>query len=300
MPPARHLDMMHPVSGPHVVFILSANYSGSHLLAQLLAAHPCCAGVGELHNYHKFRERGSRSGNVVNDYLEHPAFAGLDALPVTDWHATIWRRLAAEAPALTHLADNSKRPEWARRFPAANRSLIHLVRDPRALVARWLRTYDTAQARRQQWRRVVTRRPTALWFARDAIDTFIEKWLLSNRAISRFIEHQAPANSADPGRLVTYHDLARTPEQTLTALMPALGLHFDPEQLRYGSAGGQLGTRKRDYQDAARTSTIELDLRWRESLPAADAQRVAQHPGVRRYLAELGLSMTDIGLTGRT
>ena len=61
---------------------------------------------------------GSRSGNVENDYLGHPAFAGLEQVPVVEWHRTIWQRLRVEQPELTHLIDNSKRPEWARRFPA--------------------------------------------------------------------------------------------------------------------------------------------------------------------------------------
>lgn len=277
---------------PHVVFILSTNYAGSHLLLQLLAAHPCCAGVGELHNYRKFRERGSRSGNVVNDYLEHPAFAALDALPEADWHARIFERLQATQPALTHLIDNSKRSEWAARFEPARSRYVHLLRDPRALVSRWLDSYDTPRALAGQRRRVLRRRP---WLAGrlDPVRVYVEKWLLANRAISRFV-----ARRAGTAR-VTYRDLASSTSATLTQLMPAFGLSFETAQLDYGAAGSALGTRKRDYQDAARDSVIALDLRWQERLGAQQRRAVETHVALARYLAELGLELADDGLTAR-
>ncbi len=280
------------MSPPGVVFILSANYSGSHLLAQLLAAHSRCAGVGELHNYRKFRTRGSRSGNVLNDYLEHPAFAGLEALPERAWHGTIYERLRTERPALTHLIDNSKRPDWAGRFPEVSSYYLHLIRDPRALVARWLRSYDPDGHRRQQ-ARVRRKRPWRWAATRDPVGVYIEKWLISNQTISRFSRRR-------PGtRLLSYRDLVLDTEATLGHLMPSLNLAFEPAQLAYGNASGALGTRKRDYQDAARDSAITIDLRWQQELSASQRQRVEADAGVRRYLNHLGLMLTPEGLTTR-
>lgn len=275
---------------PQVVFILATNYAGSHLLAHLLAAHSRCAGVGELHNYRKFRRRGSRSGNVVDDYGEHPAFAGLDALPVGAWHPRIFERLQPHRPQLSHLIDNSKRPGWARRFPAASSYAVHLIRDPRALVSRWLRTYENERAWRRERRRVLQRRPWRLLAASDPVEVYVQKWLIGNDAISRFAARRRSA-------LVTYRDLAQATAESLERLMPRLGLHYEPRQLDFGAHGILLGTRKRDYRDAAERSAIELDLRWREHLSAAERTRVERHRGVQRHLSALGLVMTEEGLT---
>lgn len=282
--------MMQPMTAPNVVFILATNYSGSHLLAQLLAAHPACAGVGELHNYHKFRGRGSRSGNVVDDYTEHPAFGGLTDLPVGRWHEQLLERLGAEHPGLSHLVDNSKRPAWARRFRGTNAYHVHLLRDPRAMVSRWLRTYDTDPAARSQRRRVLRRQPWLLGRLADPVAVYIEKWLMANRAITKFLLRRRSA-------LATYRDLAIAPQPTLTALMPQLGLAFDEAQLRYGEATANLGTRKREYLDAARDSAISIDLRWQEHLSPTQRLLIERHGGIRRYLEDLGLQWTRDGLT---
>lgn len=282
--------MMQPMTGPNVVFILATNYSGSHLLAQLLAAHPACAGVGELHNYAKFRERGSHSGNVVDDYTDHPAFAGLTDLPVDHWHERLLDRLGTDHPGLTHLVDNSKRPAWARRFRSTNAYHVHLLRDPRAMVSRWLRTYDTARAVHSQRNRVLRRRPWLLGRLADPVAVYLEKWLLANRAITKFLQHRR-------GALVTYRDLAVAPQATLAALMPHLDLAFNAAQLRYGEAAASLGTRKRDYLDASRASAISIDLRWRDHLQHTQRLHIERHRGIRRYLEELGLQWTDDGLT---
>ena len=278
---------------PTVIFILSTNYAGSHLLAQLLAAHSRCAGVGELHNYGKFRGRGSRSGNVVDDYRDHPAFADLEGGPVTGWHRLIAERLAADQPGLTHLVDNSKRPEWARRCAVAGDAYVHLLRDPRALVSRWLTTYDTDRAMAAQRRRVLRRRPWLLLRGPGAAEVLVEKWLTANRGIDRFLRHRGPRAQ------LTYLDLAREPAATLEHAMPCLGLEFESRQLDYGRAGGSLGTRKRDYLTATRASRIEVDLRWQETLGAADRAAVERHSGIRRYLAGHGIRLTADGLTAR-
>jgi hypothetical protein len=282
--------MMRRMDPPRIVFILSTNYAGSHLLAQLLAAHSRCAGVGELHNYRKFRERGSRSGNVVNDYLEHPAFAGLDTLPVRQWHGRIMERLREQDPRLSHLVDNSKRPAWARRFPVADSYSVHLLRDPRALVSRWINTYETPSQVRSQRLRVLRRKPWAIGGVADTVGIYVEKWLIANRAISRHLVGRK-------GAVVTYRDLALTTEATLRNLMPSLDLTFEPEQLHYGAAEGHLGTRKRDYLNAAECSVIQIDLRWRDHLSVSERSMVECHRGVNRYLRSLGLRMTDEGLT---
>ncbi len=283
-----------PALHPQVVFILSTNYAGSHLLAQLLAAHSRCASVGELHNYGKFRGRGSRSGNVVNDYLTHPVFAGLAEVPVGQWHGLLFERLQAGQPALSHLIDNSKRPEWARRFPSEASRAVHLVRDPRALVSRWLRTYDTGRAFRAQRRRVRRQRPWLALRGLDPVDVYLEKWLIANGRITAFI-HRRPG--AGP---VSYRDLARQTAASLEALMPSLGLAYEPAQIDYGARDSALGTRKREYLDSSRQSRIELDLRWQDHLSADQRRRIETNRSVRRYLESIGLVLVDDGLTAKS
>lgn len=282
-----------PAPRPRVVFILSTNYAGSHLLAQLLAAHSACAGVGELHNYEKFRGRGSRSGNVVNDYLTHPVFAGLAEVPVARWHPLLFERLRAGQPTLSHLVDNSKRPEWARRFPPETAHYVHLIRDPRALVSRWLRTYDTAQAHGAQRRRVRRQRPWLALRKLDPLDVYVQKWLLANQRISRFTARHSGIGP------ISYRDLALQPAATLGSLMPALGLEYQSRQIDYGAQDSALGTRKRDYLDTNRQSRIELDLRWQAQLTASQRQRIEASAAIRRYLIRVGLALVDDGLTAR-
>lgn len=286
--------MIQGMNPPAVVFVLSTNYAGSHLLAQLLAAHSRCAGVGELHNYRKFRGRGSRSGNVVDEYREHPVFQGLEALPEAQWHARIMARLRAERPGLTHLVDNSKRPDWMRRCSAGRAYPVYLLRDPRALVSRWLKTFDSPMALAQQRRRVLRRRPWAAGAYGDAIDLYLEKWLLGNRAISRFLRRRGTGR---PVPLVTYRDLTRSTATVLAELMPALGLYYEPRQLDYGARQQVAGTRKRDYLRATRQSMIRIDLRWREHLSRRQLERIERHAGVQRFLRAQRIVMTDEGLS---
>jgi hypothetical protein len=211
---------------------------------------------------------------------------------VRQWHQEIYTRLKAGQPDLAYLIDNSKRPTWARRFPVDTARPLHLLRDPRALVSRWLRTHGAGLEVRHQRRRMLRRRPWLFAMPTDAVTTYLQKWLLTNQSISRFLGPLAAVN------LVTYLDLAGQPGPTLETLMPTLGLAFEAGQLDYG-ATAPLGTRKREYAAAARASAINLDQRWREHLSAGDIQRIEADRAVRAYLQNLGLRWTEDGLTRR-
>ncbi|MEZ5561201.1 MAG: sulfotransferase [Pseudomonadales bacterium] len=276
---------------PAVIFILSTNYSGSHLLAQLLAAHSRCASVGELHNYRKFTRRISRSGNVAHDYLSSSLFAGLDSLPENTWHRTIFERLQLRDPQASHLIDNSKRVQWVRAVQASCASHVLLLRDPRALVSRWLRTYSGPRQEQRQRRRLLRRRPWWLGRLDDPVDLYLHKWLLANTRLRRFVAGSPSAAT------LTYRDLVVRTEPTLTDLMPRLGLAFEPGQLRYGTAGTVLGTRKRDYVQHAARSEIVPDLRWQHDLTPAQQARIVGNRALRHFLAQDRLRMVEDGLT---
>lgn len=279
-----------------VVFILSTNYAGSHLLAQLLGAHPSARSIGELHNYRKNLERPDERRSAVSDYAVNPWFAGLERHPVERWHATIASRIRLDAPEVDTLIDNSKRVDWARRFiddPDFSASFVHLLRDPRALVRRWELTYDDARKRRRQRIRVCKARPDWLIPAlcAEQWDVYCRKWLISNQDISRFLErHGQRAN------VLSYHDLVLDTEGSLRRLMPLLGMSYDPNQRDYGAVEHG-GTLKREYLEQTRRSEISLDLRWQRDLTADRIARIGSHPGIRRYLAHIGARMLDNGLT---
>jgi hypothetical protein len=196
------------------------------------------------------------------------------------------------------LIDNSKRTRWAERFVQHTEFVshyVHLLRDPRALVRRWLTTYTTNDAIRRQRIRLARTAPRLVCVSirGDDADVYRYKWLVANRRITRFVERF-------PGRatLITYRDLVVNTRSTLHALMPRLGLEFQPSQLDYGDAA-MAGTRKRRYAEMAKESRIELDTRWRDYLSSSQIRAIESDPAVVDYLRSLGVEMVESGLTMR-
>ena len=276
-----------------VVFILSTNYSGSHLLAQLLGSHSQCLSIGELHNFGKLRDRVRTDRDVVNDYATNPLFAGLSDCPPGDWHARIFANSRAYRPNVTTMIDASKRVAWAERCAAAgafDAVYLHLLRDPRAIVRRWLATYGSRRARCSQRRRLLRQSASSIATAFGPFDrVLLRKWVLANAAISEFVATQRKT------RLVLYDDVARRASATLTGLMPVLGLGFEPSQLEYGRVA-HAGTLKRAYLGASARSLIAPDLRWRDELPVSVIERIERSRTAAEYLARIGVELTADGL----
>jgi len=278
-----------------IVVLLGTNYSGSHLLSHLLSAHPSCFGVGELHRYQQLLDDGA-SAPVVSEYTAQPVYAGLDQQSVPDWHTTLTQRverdLAIPAPVII---DNSKKVRWVRRI-AENLSnqitLVHLIRDPRALVLRWLNTYDTPRRLRTQRLRVAKRVPSRAVqiLTGDWPRVFVYKWLRENRQISDFV-----SSSGLSAHHVTYHDMVFDTESMLQGLMPKLGLDYSPQQLRFGEST-HLGTTKTAHAETVQRSEIRPDIKWQTELDASVAQKIAENPDVLAYLASLGLVCGPAGL----
>lgn len=279
------------------VILLGTNYSGSHLLSHLLSAHSRCLGVGELHRYQQLIE-ASKNAPVVSEYNSSPLFKDLSALPVEQWYDTLLQRFAEQQDIVDPvIIDNSKKVRWVRRVaPAENLQLrlVHLIRDPRALVLRWLNTYDTEKRRRTQRRRVAKRVPAraARILAGDWANVFIYKWLRENRQISRFL-----AKNDYPHVTVSYHDMVFDTEPMLQRLMPRLGLVYEPGQLMFGE-GSHFGTAKSAHAETVKRSEIRPDLKWQTQLDPNAAQAVATNSDVVSYLAEIGLRCGAQGLVG--
>ena len=273
--------------------VLSTNFAGSHLLSHLVSAHPACLGVGELHRYSQLLD-GDEKAPVVAEYAANPLYAGLDELPVAHWHAQIGRRVGGNLPVV--IVDNSKKVKWfnlIRKNPDYEIVLVHLLRDPRALVMRWLNTYTSAGSRRTQRLRVARRMPEhSLKIMFGSWETvFLYKWLRENLQIARCLE----ASGCDFIR-VTYRDMAFAAERTLQRLMPALGLAFDPVQLRFGESE-TLGTIKTQHKDTVRRSEIKPDLLWRDQVSASALLEIESNKTLQGYLHSVGLELVQDGLT---
>jgi len=287
--------MRAPSNTNRVVILLGTNYCGSHLLSHLLSAHSQCFGVGEIHRYEQLAD-GAPTAPVVSEYKASPLFAGLDDLPVTAWHKTVIARYAQHSGiANPVLIDNSKKVRWVKRLADAEDlqiHLVHLIRDPRALVLRWLNTYDSDKRRRRQRMRVAKRMPAraARILTGDWTTVFIYKWLRENRQIRNFI-----ASQTYPHALVTYHDMVFDTQGMLAQLMPQLGLSYEAGQLRFGE-GNTLGTTKAAHAQAVKKSEIRPDIKWHTQLDAGAAAAVVANRDVKNFLAGLGLQCGEKGL----
>jgi hypothetical protein len=240
--------------------------------------------------------RGRVDRDVVSDYDFNPLFHGLASTKETSWHRLILERLATSDPRTNTLIDNSKRIEWAARHSRArsiDARFIHLIRDPRAMVCRWISTYDTVVKQRQQRRRLSRFRPSralSLWRA-PMEQVYLEKWLVANRRITQFLS--AGRSSSN---IVCYQNLTKQTAKTLGRLMPSIGLEFEPSQLNYGRSI-QSGTAKGRYRELATRSEIQFDGRWRSELSRDVQAFIVGHPSLREYLKAIGVSIETEGLT---
>ena len=283
-------------SRPPVVFVLASNYSGSHLLASALGAHPRCADVGELRNLRKFSSRPGRNASGTEAaYAASPLFAGLTDRPETCWHAEVLERLRGEDPTVAVLVDNSKRLDWVGRLVASDTveaRCVHLLRDPRALARRWRDTFGSAGSTR----RIRLREARRSWRAAPAILTgpemrvYAYRWLREQRAIGDFLDRRFPGAPR-----IAYEELVADPGAALTSLMPRLGLAFDPAQLAYGRAP-QYGTRKPAWEAVRAASAWDADLRWRTETSAEERAAVEGVAPLGALLARFGYTMGDRGL----
>jgi len=281
-----------------VICIIAQSHSGSHLLSQLLGAHPRCLAIGELHNYDKFVHRASRSGNVTSDYAHNPLFSGLEAVPAGRRHEIVFSNARIHDPSVSTLVDNSKRLSWYRML-LNNEHLhvvpIHLIRDPRAMIRYWTLRYDTRRHRRRQRLRLIRQAPSqgAALLTCPPGELYLRKWLIDNAAATRLLRSTGHA-----ANVVTYHDLATRTAETLEALMPRLGLDYEAGQLRYGDAV-QHGTLKTDYREASQSSHIQLDVRWQSFLSESQVRAVSEDLRIGDYLDGLDLMLTPQGITRR-
>ena len=278
-----------------IVFVLSTNYAGSHFLTLQLASHSRCISLGE---FHRFKRRGARrrqACSICATDEQCPVFHGLADRPVLELYDRVFANIAELDPEIVTGIDNSKKPEWAARFlelsDRYDLRFIHLIRDPRALVRRWMLLYDTPPEKNKVRRRMARRcwRNGFSILSGSEANVYVHRWAYENRRIVRFLE-----SSGVDCQLLTYRELVHEPVEKIRGLMTWIGHSFEPEQLEYWRFEHH-GSQKPQYMKKSAAANYH-DLRWKEFLDESTCAEIAAHPQVAATLEPLGLALYEDGI----
>jgi hypothetical protein len=276
-----------------VVFILSTPYAGSHFLSLLLGSNTRAKHIGEI----KMLRKGRPSETQRECYFQFgEALEGIGPDNIEQIYDLIFARLD---PKIEALIDTSKRIDgWADRFldnDRFHRKYLHLIRDPRALVRRWMPSSTFNKRLSLRWRLMRTfpeLTPAALTAGKPML--YYYNWLMQNRRITEFVR-QYQLDSC----VVTYRDLALNTASEVERLMQWIGVPFEPPQLEYWNFE-HLGTQKRGYEWVKEKKINLFDVRWKTELPASLQDRIANHRRLKTYLDQINLTLTEDGLTRRS
>jgi len=278
-----------------IVYVMATNYSGSHMLAHQLGSHSRMNTVGEL-----LRRRRARYGDMCyrcGSDEDCQIYRGVKDLRISKYYDKIFENQTACDDRVETIIDNSKKVRWARLFlrkKEYSKKFIHLIRDPRALVRRWILSFNTRKSKRK------LRIKTARHCPRNFFDVlfgsesnvYIWYWLFRNRQISDFIRKNGLEST-----IVTYNDLVSAPERSLAELTEWIGYDYEPGQHEYWNFEHH-GTVKTSYLNAPAGGRISADQRWKEYLDAETQKMIFEHPHIRSYIEQLGLGFdVDKGLT---
>ncbi len=265
-----------PVNAGTVVFILSADRSGSTWLAYVLGSTPDAAFLGEFRRAWNEELRRKCAWCSANGRQACEVLAGIEQYPADRAYELAFTRTRKR-----FLIDSSKRTTWAEQFLAPDShfkvQLIHLIRDPRG----W---YASEDRRRQK----------------SGIQ-MVGEWIRENLHIRTFVEL-----SNVPSVTVFYEDLASAPVPAFHQLCSDIGCPFEPSALRYwekphhgfaanGASSPLLSSTpqfsesinfftgdNRFYETNYRKSFV--DQRWKERLSEADALAIREDPRVAAFL----------------
>lgn len=275
-----------------IVYILSSNFSGSHFLSLMIGSHSRLLHIGEIKWLEKVGKKGEKVlCAICGDNQSCPVFQGISPENIENVYETIFQNVG---PEVHGLVDASKKTRWAERFLGDQRyeiKVIHLIRDPRALVRRWFLDEDRSvmNERRKLLKHSLLNLNTALFG--NKLDVYVGKWLRENKVISDFIgKHRLDAFT------VTYHDLVMKQEDALKELMQWLGYDYEHGQADYWNFIHH-GTVKSQYQWVNEKKTKFFDCRWKDFLSDNQQLRVENNQAVKSYLRELNISMVSDGLT---
>jgi len=230
-------------------------------------------------------------------FTDSQIFEGIGPHNIRDVYEIIFSRISEITCVLV---DTSKVLKgWSEMFVGDTRfshKYIHLIRDPRALVRRWLDSKGGKSPEWMRWRirwkmfRSWPQVPLRAVFA-DTPTLLMYQWLQKNREITAFIrKHHLDAT------VVTYHDLARNTENEVGRLMDWIGLSMEPGQCEYWNHE-HIGTQKRKYDWVKEQKTAYFDLRWKTELPLEWQSNICRNRFVNGFLDALGLRFGEDGLT---
>ena len=122
-----------------VVYILSTNYAGSHYLSLLLGSNSQTTHLGEVKRL-RFADEADRKRAcyLCRDKPDCKLLGGIGPENLADIYPIVFSRVPTRVKVLV---DSSKNTFWARRFLHDGRyarKYVHLIRDPRALVRRYV------------------------------------------------------------------------------------------------------------------------------------------------------------------
>jgi len=273
-PPGAALDC--PVNAGTVVFILSADRSGSTWLAYVLGSTPDAAFLGEFRRAWNEELRRKCAWCSANGRQACEVLAGIEQYPADRAYELAFTRTRKR-----FLIDSSKRTTWAEQFIAPDShfkvQLIHLIRDPRG----WYASEDR-------------RRP-------ESGIQMVGEWVRENLHIRNFVQL-----SNVPSVTVFYEDLASSPAPAVQQLCSEIGCKFEASALRYwekphhgfaanGASSPLLSSTpkfsesinfftgdNRFYETNYRKSFV--DQRWKERLSEADALAIGEDPRIAAFL----------------
>ena len=275
-----------------IVTILSTNFAGSHYLSLILGSHSHAMHIGEIHHLRRAHKR-EYSCSVCADPKQCPLARRVTPETIDRVYDIIFENVSN--PAITTLVDTSKKVAWASRFvgqPGYRMKYIHLIRDPRALVRRWMVTYETAPKKRSvRWK---TARHVPRQFFRilrgPEWKVYLYKWLWQNQEITHFL-----ARHGVDAQVLSYREVALDTEATVAKIERWLGEDFEPSQLEYWNVAHH-GTQKESYDWVKQQQTRYFDLRWQSFLSPDLQTDILTHPEVATYLDALGFVPVGDGL----
>ncbi len=275
-----------------IVYIMSSNYSGSHFLSLIISSHSRFQHIGEIKWLRKDKTKSSRVlCGICGGHEDCPVFSGISAENIDNVYEDIFSNVGSE---IVGLVDISKKTFWAERFLQDQRyekKFIHLIRDPRALVRRWSLDEDISLFQERRKMIKASLRNLKVVLAGDSIDLYIGKWLRQNLMLADFISQ----NRLD-AYTVTYHDLVRHEDRTLTELMQWLDCEYEPGQVDYWNFTHH-GSTKAEYEWVNQKKTKHFDCRWKDYLSPEQQERVINHKEILGFLQQAGVKITEDGLT---
>jgi len=282
-----------------IVYILATDFAGSHYLSLMLGSHSRVMHLGEV------KRLGTRKGSqrikwicsACQDKGTCPILSGIGPHNVDAIYDIIFSRVD---PQIEVLVDNSKLIcGWVTRFLNDGKydmKFIHLVRDPRALVRRWMMEAPGIKRGLRQVRRftrIAGAHPELAWPILRGGKTalLMYNWLAQNQRITKFLER----HKLDTYRL-TYYDLCHDTPGELTRLMKWLGLDYESGQPEYWNFEHH-GSQKPSYDWNLEKKTAFFDVRWKTFLTPEAIQQISHAPAIHRYLQEIGIRFVEDGLT---